>query len=138
MWPFKKKAPSSIAFRSAVKQGSLIDMQARPYLKLNRDKNINLPLGITPAAYQAFIDVPGEDNNVRGLKLARWAAVLLLFIDLSQKMEDKAALDLVYDIGILRLSGFGYSRSIKVRVEEIDENPSLVFMLPEDEYPLPM
>lgn len=140
MFPFKKKLHSSLAFREAVKQGSLIDMQVRPYLRLHREKNITMPLGITPAAYQAFIDVSGEKNNARGLRLARWAAVLLSFFYVAQRGEvEKSATELVYEVGILRLSGFQQTRAIRVRVEQIDdrENPGLIFMLPEEQYPLP-
>lgn len=157
MWPFIERIPSSDAFRAAVKHGQLIDMQVRPYLKLHREHNLTCPVGITPSAYKEFVDVRGGDNKKRGvirwgvngrtfkhkgdLRFARWIAILQSFFHQVQKEDaNKEASEIVYEVGILRLSGFTQSTSIKACFEDVGDNEiaGLLFMLPDEEYPLPL
>lgn len=132
MGMFKNK-PALSTFQAAVKDGRLIDMQTKPYAEFNRTLEVSCPLGMTPAAFNEFVAVPHEKGHMRVQNEARWAVVLATLHNVPRDGDPK---ELVYDVELFRLSGFNRFRSIKVVSMGPENNSGLIFMLPDEEFPL--
>jgi hypothetical protein len=144
MWPFPGKIRnSSEAFKAAVKAGTLVDMQRRPFTRYNKQIEVYHPIAMTPAAYSSFILVPGDTPIDNTLKYMRWHSVFRRFFSAAKEMHKSGEIDedseaFVYEVVIFRPSGFQQTLPIKVSMVHEDDSPILLFMLPLEECPLPM
>lgn len=146
MWPFNKPAKKSLsAFQAAVKAGKLIDMQKKPYKKFNEFLQYTSPTGMTPAAFNEFINIPREKGHKHIQKAARWAMLLMEAHKYFDTWHDDPGkddtFDTMFDIEVARLSGFHRFKKIRIRIEhsatDDDNFSAIVFMLPDEDYPLP-
>lgn len=142
LWILRQIQRPSHAFQKAVKDGRLVNMQRWPFTKVTKKIPILRPVAMTPAAYREFILVPSE-KMVLNLRYARWRAVLFRFSACALQQEKiggmgEGSKEIVYEVTPLRLSGFRQTLQIKARMEQGDEiNSALIFMLPDEKYPLP-
>jgi hypothetical protein len=132
---FKKSTLSP--FQAAVKKGRLVDMQVKPYIEFNRFLQYDAPTGIAPAAFKEFIDIPREKGHPRIHKAARWALLISAVHNCIPHSENPEAVEAVIDVEIVTQSGFNRFKRVMVRVEQAPDNPAVVLMMPDEEYPLP-
>jgi hypothetical protein len=111
-------------------------MQVKPYIEFNRFLQYDAPTGITPAAFKEFIDIPREKGQLRIHRAARWALLISAVHNCIPHSMNLEAVEAVIEVEIVKQSGFNRFKSVKVRVEQVSDNPAVVLMLPDEEYPL--
>lgn len=131
---FKRKSALT-PYQLAVKEKRLMNMQIKPYAEFNRGMRISCPIWMTPGAFKEFITSPHEKIDRRADIGLWWAQVLTSFHRIPPK-ED--LMELVYDVEVFYLYGYRQFKTIKLMSVGTEQDHGLLFMLPNEEPPLPV
>jgi hypothetical protein len=119
----------------AIKKGRLIDMQLAPFRQFNVIVNNILPTVMTHAAYQACVQLPGEEWKADVPVNARWGIVYLTFLDKFQHWDEDLH-EGTFDVSVLMPGGFQVSKTVKVIADnDFDGDNAFVFLLPDESWP---
>ncbi len=126
---FKKAGPR----RQAILAGTLLDMDKRPYSKINRVLGIPFALAITPAAFEKFVALGKTPAHRELLKPIRWGNILAALLGIQPPPDVP---ETIFEVRVVEPDGTLREKPIKVSAGADDDGRgAFTFMLPEEVNP---
>jgi hypothetical protein len=120
----------------AIKDLRLVNMQLAPFSQFNTIVTHDCALMISKAAYQAFVQLPGESKkDAAVLPYLRWKNLFVSFAEAFQGRTD-GSFEGIFDVSVTMPDGFHIARSVKVvAVAKFEGKDGFIFMMPDETWP---